>query len=183
MGGVDKGLQSLNGHPLLHWVVKRFRPQVDQLLINANRHQTEYAAFGCRVISDTIPGFVGPLAGLHAALSVSNDNLVACVPCDTPFLPADLVARLLTGLSAADATVAVARTMQRRQPVFNLCRRQVVLPQLTEFLTSGGRKVDHWLSSLSVVELLFDDASAFENINTADELLRCAVRDSCLRIP
>ncbi|HOL64652.1 MAG TPA: molybdenum cofactor guanylyltransferase MobA [Accumulibacter sp.] len=176
MGGVDKGLQLLQGRPMLRWVIDRFRPQVDRLLINANRHQAEYADFGCQVISDVFPGFAGPLAGLHAAMVTSGDELVACVPCDSPFLPADLVSRLLSGLNAVDAAVAVARTEQRRQPVFNLCRRDV-LPKLTDFLSNGGRKVDLWLASVPVVELTFADGGAFENLNTSEDLSRCAKQD------
>jgi len=175
MGGVDKGLQLLQGRPLLHWVIERFRPQVDRLLINANRHQEQYAAFGCEVISDLFPGFVGPLAGLHAALSTSRDDLVACVPCDSPFLPSELVPRLLDGLRSSGASVAVARTVQRRQPLFNLCRRDV-LPGLTDFLIRGERKVDLWLSSLPIVELTFTEASTFENLNTHEDLSRGTLR-------
>lgn len=176
MGGVDKGLQLLQGRPLLRWVIDRFRPQVDRLLINANRHQAEYADFGCQVISDVFPGFAGPLAGLHAAMVASGDELVACVPCDSPFLPADLVSRLFSGLNAVDAAVAVARTEQHRQPVFSLCRRDV-LPKLTDFLSNGGRKVDLWLASVPVVELTFADDGAFENLNTSEDLSRCAKQD------
>lgn len=169
MGGVDKGLQLFQGRPLVYWALERFRPQVDRLLISANRHQTEYAAFGYPVIGDSLPGYAGPLAGLHAALSVARDEWVASAPCDAPFLPTDLVARLLTGINAAEAVVAVARTPQRMQPVFTLCRRQV-LPDLTEFLASGGRKVEQWLATLPVAEVAFDDATAFENLNTSNQL-------------
>ncbi|HMW19007.1 MAG TPA: molybdenum cofactor guanylyltransferase MobA [Accumulibacter sp.] len=173
MGGVDKGLQLFQGRPLVHWAITRFRPQVDRLLINANRHPEEYAALGYRVVGDAVPGFVGPLAGLHAALTIAADDLVASVPCDAPFLPTDLVARLLAGLISAEAMVAVARTPQRLQPVFTLCRREV-LANLTAFLAGGGRKVGQWLATVPVAEVTFDDATAFENFNTPDQLADCA---------
>lgn len=172
MGGIDKGLQELRGQPLVHWVVERLAPQVDELLINANQNGERYAAFGHRVVPDQIPDFAGPLAGLHAALSAAAHPLVATAPCDSPFLPADLIARLFAALTAADADLAVARTFDQAHPVFCLCKRQV-LPHLTEFLASGGRKIDRWYSTLNIVEVAFDDeADAFENINTREELSR-----------
>lgn len=172
MGGIDKGLQELRGQPMVHWVVERLAPQVDELLINANQNAERYAAFGHRVVPDQIPDFAGPLAGLHAALSAASHPLVATAPCDSPFLPADLVSRLFSALTAAHADLAVARTFEQPHPVFCLCKREV-LPHLTEFLANGGRKIDRWYSTLNIVEVAFDDeAAAFENINTREELSR-----------
>lgn len=172
MGGIDKGLQELRGQPMVHWVVERLAPQVDELLINANQNSERYAAFGHPVVPDQIPDFAGPLAGLHAALSAAAHPLVATAPCDSPFLPADLVSRLRAALTAAKADLAVARTFDQPHPVFCLCTREV-LPHLTEFLESGGRKIDRWYSTLNIVEVSFDDeAEAFENINTREELSR-----------
>lgn len=172
MGGIDKGLQELRGQPMVHWVVERLVPQVDELLINANQNGERYAAFGHPVVPDRIPDFAGPLAGLHAALSAAAHPLVATAPCDSPFLPADLVARLRAAMSTAGADLAVARTFDQPHPVFCLCRREV-LPHLTEFLESGGRKIDRWYSTLNIIEVPFDDeAEAFENINTREELSR-----------
>ena len=172
LGGVDKGLQELRGRPLVAHVIERFAPQVDELLINANRNRERYAAFGQRVVADLIPDFAGPLAGLHAALSAAAHPLVATAPCDSPFLPADLVSRLFSALTATGADLAVARTFDQPHPVFCLCRREV-LPHLTEYLAGGGRKIDRWYATLKVVEVAFDDeADAFENINTREELGR-----------
>jgi molybdopterin-guanine dinucleotide biosynthesis protein A len=172
MGGIDKGLQELRGRPMVHWVVERLAPQVDELLINANQNGERYAAFGHRVVPDEIPDFAGPLAGLHAALSAAAHPLVATAPCDSPFLPADLISRLFSALTATGADLAVARTFDQPHPVFCLCRR-AVLPHLTEFLAGGGRKIDRWYATLKVVEVAFDDeADAFENINTREELGR-----------
>lgn len=172
MGGIDKGLQELRGKPMVEWVVERLAPQVDELLINANQNTERYAAFGHPVVADRIPDFAGPLAGLHAALSAATQPLVVTAPCDSPFLPADLVSRLLAGLTAAGADLAVARTFDQPHPVFCLCKREVVA-HLGEFLAGGGRKIDRWYSTLAVVEVAFDDeAAAFENINTREELSR-----------
>jgi molybdopterin-guanine dinucleotide biosynthesis protein A len=170
MGTVDKGLVPLGGRPMVAHVLARLKPQVDDILINANQHAAEYAAFGYRVIPDTIGGFAGPLAGLQVGLANASHALVATVPCDSPFLPHDLVARLAAALEAGASQLAVARTFDQPHPVFALVRRSV-LPHLTQFLEGGGRKIDAWYSALSIVEVQFDDeADAFRNINTTDEL-------------
>ncbi len=170
MGGVDKGLKPLNGKPMVEWAIERFAPQVDEVLINANQNVETYAAFGYRVIPDAISGFAGPLAGLHRGLTEAAHGLVATVPCDSPFLPHDLVARLLAALERERADLAVARTGDQPHPVFCLCRK-TVLESLTAFLESGGRKIDTWYSALKVVEVAFDDEpDAFSNINTEAEL-------------
>ena len=171
MGGVDKGLQPLRGKPMVEWVVERFAPQVDELLINANQNPDVYGALGSRIIPDEIGGFAGPLAGLHRGLTEASHDLVATVPCDSPFLPLDLVSRLRGGLESQAADLAVAITGAQPHPVFCLCRRSV-LAGLTAFLESGGRKIDAWYSALRVAEVRFDDeAEAFSNINTREELL------------
>jgi molybdenum cofactor guanylyltransferase len=170
MGSIDKGLAELRGRPLAAWVAERLAPQVDELLISANRNGERYAALGHRVVGDRIPGFAGPLAGLHAALEAAAHPLVVTAPCDSPFLPADLVLRLFSGLTATGADVAVARTGERMHPVFCLCRRGV-LPQLANYLASGERRMAGWYATLKVVEVAFDDeAEAFANINSRDEL-------------
>lgn len=174
MGTIDKGLVPLDGRPMVAHVLARLGPQVDDILINANQHAAEYAAFGHRVIADTIGGFAGPLAGLQVGLANARHPLIATVPCDSPFLPADLVSRLAAAIAAADAELAVARTFDQPHPVFALVRRSV-LPHLTHFLEGGGRKIDAWYAALAVVEVPFDDeADAFRNINTADELRQAA---------
>lgn len=177
MGSVDKGLALLLGRPMAAHVIERFAPQVDEILINANRNMTEYMALGHAVIPDAIGGYAGPLAGLHVGLTHAAHPLVATVPCDSPFLPHDLVARLSSSLSDNAADIAVARTFEQPHPVFALVRRSV-LPHLTQFLQEGGRKIDAWYATLNAIEVAFDDqADAFRNINTADEL-RLAAGDA-----
>src|SRR5947199_9836133 len=170
MGGVDKGLQPLHGKPMIEHVLARFAPQVDEIVINANQNHDRYAAFGHRVVPDRVAGYAGPLAGLHAGLAAVSRPLAATVPCDSPFLPADLVERLQGALGTND--LAVARTGCRAPPVFALVRRSAAA-HLEAFLAGGGRKIDAWYASLKAVEVNFDDeADAFRNINTLEELGR-----------
>jgi molybdenum cofactor guanylyltransferase len=170
MGGVDKGLQAFRGKPMVAHVLERLAPQVDEILVNANRNVELYAGFGHRVIADEIAGFAGPLAGFERGLAHAKGALVATAPCDSPFLPADLVARLRSALEAAHADLAVAKTGEQAHPVFCLMRRDVHA-SLRDFLAGGQRKIDRWYAGLTVVEVAFDDeAQAFLNINTREEL-------------
>ena len=176
MGGVDKGLVELDGRPLVAWVLERLAPQVGSMLINANQNAERYAAFGHPVVSDAVGAFAGPLAGLHAALAAARTAWVATAPCDSPFLPRDLVARLAAAAAASNATLAVARTFDQPHPVFALVRVDVA-PHLAAFLAAGGRKIDAWYATLAVAEVPFDDeAAAFRNINTAAELAAAHAR-------
>ena len=170
MGGVDKGLEPLRGRPMVQWALERLAPQVDEILINANQNMDAYARFGQRVVPDEVGGFAGPLAGLHAGLKAASHPLAVTVPCDSPFLPADLVARLHAAMDKHGAQLAVAKTGDQPHPVFSLVKRDV-LANLGEFLAGGGRKIDVWYASLKTVEVPFDDeAEAFSNINTREEL-------------
>ena len=170
MGGVDKGLQLLDGRPMVAQVIERLGTQVDELLVNANRNAEQYAGFGHRVIPDTIEGFAGPLAGLERGLAEAAHPLVVTVPCDSPFLPLDLVARLRAGLLERQADLAVAIARGRQQPVFCLCHRRLHAG-LRAYLAAGGRKIDHWYADLRLAEVAFDDQpEAFDNINTPGEL-------------
>ena len=180
MGGVDKGLQPLRGKPMAGWAIERLAPQVDEILVNANQNAEAYAKLGHRVVPDSVGGFAGPLAGLHAGLQAATHPLVVTVPCDSPFLPLDLVARLKQQLSQNE--IAVAKTGRQPHPVFALVRRSV-LPHLERFLAGGGRKIDAWYATLSVVEVSFDDQpDAFRNINTLDELSEAAAPQSNSRL-
>jgi molybdopterin-guanine dinucleotide biosynthesis protein A len=168
MGGVDKGLQPLRGKPMVHWVLERLRPQVAEIIVNANQNPDEYRKFGYRVVADDISGFAGPLAGLHAGLKAAAHPLVATVPCDSPFLPLDLIQRLSGSLK--DNDLAVAKTGAQPHPVFALVKRHC-MESLEAFLAQGGRKIDAWYASLKVIEVSFDDeVDAFRNINTREEL-------------
>ena len=170
MGSVDKGLQLFKGTPMVAHVLARFQPQVDEILINANRSIDDYAALGHRVIPDAIDGFAGPLAGLHIGMTHATHPLVATVPCDSPFLPQDLIARLTAGMQSAVADLAVAKTFDQPHPVFCLVKTSLA-PHLQAFLESGQRKIDKWYATLKVVEVQFDDEeAAFSNINTDEEL-------------
>ena len=170
MGGVDKGLVELAGRPMAAHALARLAPQVDELIINANQNLEAWRGFGYPVFGDDIGGFAGPLAGLHAALTRAQHPFVVTAPCDSPFLPADLVSRLAACLTAHKASIAVARTGEQLHPVFSLIRSDE-LPELQAFINAGGRRMEAWLRRLCWAPCPFDDCpEAFANINTPDEL-------------
>jgi molybdopterin-guanine dinucleotide biosynthesis protein A len=181
MDDADKGLALLNGRPMVEHVASRFGPQVSALLISANRNLDRYAGYGQVVADDPAHGaWQGPLAGVAAGLSATQHPWLATAPCDVPFLPRMLVARLADALGAPSggARLAVACTGGRRQPVCMLLSRGL-LPDLLHYLEEGGRKVDTWQSRVGCVEVAFDDhADAFMNVNTASELGRASRYDS-----
>lgn len=169
MGGRDKGLIEYRGRPLLAHVIERLAPQVDTLLVNANRNRAQYAAFGHPVIADAAGGFLGPLAGILAGLQEAQAGLVLVAPCDSPHVSRDLAARLAAPLADAGTGGAVACCEGRMQPVFAILRTALAEP-LAAFLQQGGRKIDMFYAAQAIVEVPFEDAYAFRNINTPEDL-------------
>jgi molybdopterin-guanine dinucleotide biosynthesis protein A len=182
MGGVDKGLQAFQGHPLALQVCHRIQPQVAQIVINANRHAEVYQGWGWPVYPDAHADFPGPLAGFAVGLAHARTPYVLAVPCDTPRLPLDLAQRLHHALVQAQADIAMASAPQtdeqgqvalEPQPTCCLLKTSL-LPSLQAFLKSGGRKVRAWTSAHDCVQVAFDqpndDPLAFCNLNTLAEL-------------
>lgn len=173
MGGVDKGLQNHQGLPLAMHALLRLQLQVGQVMINANRNLSAYEAMGVPVWPDPLPDHPGPLAGLLAGLEHCDTSWLVTVPCDTPLFPDDLVARLAQAAAEQDAEIAMAATVEdgrtQVQPVFSLLRAEL-LESLVAYLHAGERKIDRWTARHRVATVVFDDAGAFFNANTAAEL-------------
>ncbi len=173
MGGVDKGLQNHDGVPLAMHALMRLSPQVGEIMINANRNLGAYESMGVPVWPDSLSDYAGPLAGFLTGLERCETPYLVTVPCDSPLFPSDLVTRLARAMVEHGAEVAMAATLEdgamQVQPVFCLMRSDV-LESLVRFTQSGQRKIDKWTATLHCVEVAFDDAQAFVNVNTPDEL-------------
>jgi molybdopterin-guanine dinucleotide biosynthesis protein A len=173
MGGVDKGLQDHRGIPLALHALRRLQPQVGTAMLSANRNLPDYEAMGVPVWSDSIEGYAGPLAGLLTGLEHVRTDWLVTVPCDTPDFPPDLVDRLAEAAAGQGAEIAMAATREdgelRAQPVFCLLRASLA-PSLLAFLQAGERKFGKWTAQHRMVQVAFDDAAAFFNANTSDEL-------------
>ncbi|MDF2391102.1 MULTISPECIES: molybdenum cofactor guanylyltransferase MobA [Aeromonas] len=168
MGGEDKGWVALAGRPLIDHVLERLRPQVDEVLINANRSQTRYQALA-PVISDDNNDYLGPLAGMQAGLAAARHDWVLFVPCDGPALPHDLMARFRAALTPATELV-VAHDGDWLQPVVALLHKSL-FPSLSAALAEGERKIDIWFARHRMAVVSFaDQPDAFINLNSPAEL-------------
>lgn len=184
MGGVDKGLQLYDDTPLAKHAIQRLRPQVGNLLVNANRNLETYKTWGsavdAEVVVDGLADFAGPLAGFLVGLQQCKTSFLMTVPCDTPRFPSDLVARLSEALVQHDADIAMASSpdeegILRHQPVFCLMK-QTLLESLKVFTDADGRKIGAWVELQKLVRVNFnethDDPKAFYNANTLEDLLQ-----------
>ncbi|MGD2113298.1 MAG: molybdenum cofactor guanylyltransferase MobA [Gammaproteobacteria bacterium] len=166
MGGEDKGLIELHGRPLLDYIIAGLRPQTAHLLINANRNLDRYRAFGYPVAADTAGDFLGPLAGMATGMQNAATPFLLAVPCDSPFVPAQLCTRLRRALDEADAEISVAHDGVRMQPVYTLLRC-TLLPSLQSYLGEGERRIDGWYARHRLALADFSGSpEVFLNLNT-----------------
>ena len=174
MGGVDKGLIPFQGKTLIEHAIHRLGPQVSNLLINANRNSDVYSHYGYPIVADEDQDFSGPLAGYLAGLKVCNTPYLVTAPCDSPLFPTDFVQTLADAMEKQQANIAYASSQDRSgmiwvQPVFCLMKKEV-LSSLEQYLADGHRKIDRWFSTQNTSTAVFQDESAFANVNTPEEL-------------
>ena len=179
MGGGDKCLQALGGRPILAQVIERARPQVRALLLNANGDPSRFAAFGLPVAEDVVAGFAGPLAGVLTGMEWAREHHPACpwiatVATDTPFLPADLVARLLAAVEGEGADLACAASGGRAHPVFGLWPVRLASDLRRAMTEDDVRKVDVWTARHRLVQVDFpvEPFDPFFNTNRPEDLAR-----------
>ena len=174
MQGRDKALLTFQGKTLLAHVIRCLRPQVDALALNSNATPDIFAAYGLPVLPDHLPGFLGPLAGIHAGLMQYPEDYLVTVAVDLPFLPPDLVTRLRAGLG----TKSCAFASDAERHALALLWRPDTAASVEEYLLRGGRNLKDYLSAHGQ-PVRFDrpqDRGLFCNINTPEDLAR-AERD------
>jgi molybdopterin-guanine dinucleotide biosynthesis protein A len=167
MGGQDKGLVVYAGKPLVDRAIERLAPQVDELLISANRNLELYAARGYPVVTDALPDYQGPLAGILVGLNAAKHDWMLTIPCDIPYLPLNLASRL-AGESTGRVAV-FARDAERNHPAILLLNKSC-LPELVDYLDKGERSIKGFLKKLDAGSAGFSDAAAFRNINESRQL-------------
>lgn len=171
MDGEDKGLIELHGKPLVDYIIAALRPQAGHVIVNANRNLDRFREFGYPVVRDSMGDFFGPLAGMATGMQVAETPFILAVPCDSPFIPAQLCETLRQAMQKADADISVAHDGIRMQPVYALLRCEL-LPSLLSYLSAGGRKIDAWYAQH---RLALADFSAFPdvflNLNTPSDRL------------
>jgi len=181
MGGGDKALLELGGETLLARVIARLKPQVGEMVLNANGNPARFAEFGLPVVADTVAGFAGPLAGVLAGMrwaASRGHTHVASAAGDTPFFPADLVARLTQATRSGGQPIAMAATNDPERglsehPTFGLWPVDLA-DNLEEALTVGNmRKVIVWTSRHGCARAVFDEGAEFPffNVNTPEDMV------------
>ncbi len=177
MDGLDKGMVEFRNMPLIEHVLHRIAPQVDALVINANRNFDFYAASGLPVVPDERLDFAGPLAGIEASLSKAPTPLALIVPCDTPFLPTDLVTRMIDVMHKEQADVVIPDDGEREQPL--ICLMKTSLKEsISRVLDANSPKVRDWLALQNLAWADFSDQhEAFANINDAETLEKLSAHD------
>ncbi|WP_044469990.1 molybdenum cofactor guanylyltransferase MobA [Mannheimia massilioguelmaensis] len=170
MGGVDKGLQLWQGKPLVETIYQRLHCQIDAISINANRNQDAYAQLGVPVFSDQRDGFQGPLSGIQTALERATTDYVLFVPCDSPCLPLNLVAKLKSAVENSEILIAYAHDGERDHPTFCLIST-ALKKELADYLASGERRMLWFMKAHGAVAVDFSgDKQAFVNMNTLEDL-------------
>jgi molybdopterin-guanine dinucleotide biosynthesis protein A len=181
MGGGDKCLLPMAGRPLLAYVIERLRPQVSDIVINANGDLSRFSAFGLPLIPDRLGDQAGPLAGVHAGIEWALANrpasrFVITAATDTPFFPADLVSRFCSAIKDDVPRLLVARSAGGTHQIFGLWPISLA-PKLEESLNRGMRKVGDWVRRQQAEEVSFPPTEIdgrkidpFFNINRPDDL-------------
>jgi molybdopterin-guanine dinucleotide biosynthesis protein A len=177
MGGGDKCLRPLGGKPILAHLIERAKPQVETLVLNANGNPARFAGFGLPVAGDVMEGFAGPLAGVLTGMEWARDHRPDCpwivtIATDTPFLPADLVARLRGALADAAADLACAASGGRTHPVFGLWPVRLAPALRAAMEEEALRKVDLWTARYRLTEVPFatEPVDPFFNTNRPEDL-------------
>ncbi len=177
MGGGDKGLKLLGGRPILAHVIERLRPQVDAMVLNANGDPVRFQEFGLDVAPDSVTGFVGPLAGILAGMDwaraqVEGATHIVSVAGDGPFLPHDLVRRLIDAASKAAQPLATASSGGWTHPVIGLWPLSLRDDLQSALAQEGLRKVDLWTQrhGIAVANFSVDPIDPFFNANDEAEL-------------
>lgn len=167
-GGSDKGLQRLEGRPLIEHMLAALeaqQPAPAEILISANRNLEQYTQYGRPVYPDSRPGYQGPLAGIAEGLAHAKHDWLLVVPCDVAILPPDFAARLFAESNEVDAVCAC--DTNQIHPSLLLVRTRMA-PALDEFLQGESRRMRDWLASLKLHEAFF--STPFANLNTPQDL-------------
>ncbi len=170
MQGEDKGLLAYRDRPLIQHVIDAANRQCQRVLINANRNQQQYQAFGYPVIADLMADFPGPLAGFYAAMQAADTDYILTLPCDGPIIVDDYLETMLQELNNSDAEIIVAGDGERMQPVHALIP-VALASSLQQFLDEGERKIVLWFERHQVAMVDFaEDSGFFTNINSLEDL-------------
>ena len=169
VGGRDKGLIEYNNKPLIQHVIDAIEPQADEIIISANRNIDTYKAYGYSVVSDDANNYMGPLAGIAAALPLCQNDWVFITPCDMPFLPSDIIGKLSEQMT--NSNLCIAKVADRLQLV--LLVNKNLLPSILQALQDSQLRLMQWVASQKPITHSFSDAEShlFKNFNDTNNLI------------
>ncbi len=180
MNGQDKGLILYQGRPLIEHLLSAFAPQVQSLIISANRNQIRYLQYSNQVYQDEYGDFSGPLAGIATALKHCQTDWLVCTPCDAISLPSDFVQRLYQQVKQEQTLITIAHDGTRLQPLYTLLHRSL-LPNLEDYLNNNNQQVTQWMMQQNPTVTDFSkNAKDFRNINYLDDLFSRVKRNTTL---
>ncbi len=185
LNGVQKGLQLLQGKPLISHILDRLSPQICKIWLNVNRLQEQYQQHypDIPLYADSLDGFQGPLSGMLSGFEQIDSEYLLFVPCDSPFLPENLVAKLSTALQINNAQIAYAHDGERPHPTFALIHRSV-LPALQDYLHNGERRLFQFFQSQRSIAVDFSEQKqAFQNFNTPEDFTSGQMTSHFCKIP
>lgn len=176
MNGLDKGLQLFQDQAMAYWVAKALAPQVRNVVINCNRHLSDYKKISPFVVPDTLADYPGPLAGILSLLEFSDADYLLISPCDTPLLDSGFAKLMRSHLSHAlmansnTPPLFAAKVGDKYQPL-HLCIAKEYKTSIANFLNSGNQRVMQWMEENKVHWLEFPKSDpSFKNINTLDDI-------------
>ena len=177
MGGGIKSLKKFNNKYIFDRIFENLQTQVDKVIINSNDSENLFVKYNVEVIKDSLEGFLGPLAGIHAALEWLNEkapyiNWLVTVPGDTPFIPKNLVKKLLDKVKNSNHKIVLAQSNGKTHPIIGIWHSNL-FESLKNSLNSGNRKIMDWASqhSLEYVEFANSKYDPFFNINYIEDLI------------
>ena len=177
MGGGIKSLKKFNNKYIFDRIFENLQTQTDKVIINSNDSENLFVKYNVEVIKDSLEGFLGPLAGIHAAFEWLNENApyikwLVTVPGDTPFIPKNLVKKLLDKVRNGNHKIVLAKSNEKTHPIIGVWHSNL-FESLKNSLNSGNRKIMDWASqhSLACVEFTNSKYDPFFNINCNEDLI------------
>lgn len=157
--GTNKALLKINEKTNIERIVEQLKLLFDNLILVTNDVKT-YEFLDVQMVPDQYPG-MGPLAGVHAGLNVSNYDVNLVVACDMPFISSELAEALLANASNYDAVIPVINGKQH--PLFAVYQKQVA-KMVEERIQSGQLRMKHLLDDLNVLYVTEKELATYSPI-------------------
>ena len=165
VGGVDKGLLEYKNRPLIEYIINTIRPQVDDIVISANRNHDRYKQYSSKVVSDKSEKYLGPMAGIDAALPHCKHDWVLIIACDTPLLAADIIDKFLQ--TKTDSKLYIAESNNKMQLLLLLHRS--LHSSIKRALSENQLRLMRWAKSQQPEIVIFHAVAAFKNFNNSKD--------------